>query len=171
MENEIWKDIPGWEGYYQASNFGRIRSLNYHNTGRVEILKQRIEKNKYARIGLVKNKIQKQYLVHRLVASAFIPNPDNLPEINHKNEDGTDNRVENLEWCTTKYNRNYGTCNQRIAKTKSKPVIQYDLEGNLVKEWESISAVQRKTGWNTSHISSCCRGRLKTMYNYVWRYK
>lgn len=124
MIEEIWKDILGYEGFYQVSSFGRVRSLdrydsrNYFRKGR--ILKLSADRKGYLRVGLHSNGKEKFYSVHRLVAEAFIHNPDNLPEVNHIDEDKTNNRVENLEFCDSKYNNNYGTRKDRIRNTKLK---------------------------------------------------
>lgn len=172
---EIWKDIPGFEGLYQVSNFGRIKSLNYRKTGKEHILKFGKNPKGYSRTTLFKNGETRYYLTHRLVAQAFIPNPDNLPEINHKNEIKTDNRVENLEWCTNQYNINYGTRNKRRSETLtngacSKPVAQYTIDGEFIKEWPSMQEVERQTGYLHQNISKCCMGKYKTSHNYVWKY-
>lgn len=107
---EEWKDVPNYEGLYQVSNLGRIKSLRDKNgKAREKILKLKLSKFGYYQICLCKNGKQKWYFVHRLVALAFIPNPNNLPQINHIDENKTNNYVENLEWCTSKYNSNYGT--------------------------------------------------------------
>mgnify|MGYP002679946246 CR=1 FL=1 len=114
---EVWKDIKGYEGLYQVSNLGRVRSLNYGRSGETKLLKQGTT-NGYKRVFLYKNGKGKNYFVHRLVAMAFIPNPNNLPIINHKDEDSSNNNVNNLEWCTQEYNLNYGTRNERASKSK-----------------------------------------------------
>ena len=114
---EIWKDIEGYEGLYQVSNLGRIKSLNYLNTGITKIMKQNLSGN-YATIGLCKKGKVKTRYIHRLVAETFIPNTDNYLEVNHKDENKQNNRVDNLEWCTRKYNINYGTHNQRMIQSK-----------------------------------------------------
>ena len=149
---EIWKDIEGYEGLYQISTMGRVKSLR-----RNIILRQGIT-NGYERVVLSTNNIPKGYSIHRLVANAFIPNPDNLPQVNHKDENKANNRVDNLEWCTQKYNVNYGTINIRKSqkqlnnKNKSKIVLQYSLDGTFIKEWKSTRDVQRNLGFNQSHI-------------------
>lgn len=174
--SEIWKTVDGFEGRYEVSSFGNVRSLNYHREGRTRILKPGKDHNGYQVVHLCKDGHTKHFQVHRLVAEAFIPNPGNLPQVNHKNEDKTDNQVNNLEWCSPAYNNNYGTRNERATKTqlndpiKSKPVIQYDKAGVLVKKWPSAMEVERQNGWDQSHISSCCLGKLKTSYGFVWRF-
>lgn len=170
MENEIWKDIEGYEGY-QVSNMGRVKSLNYNHTGKEKIKKQLKLPNGYLQVNLWKNRKRKQFLVHRLVACAFIPNPLNLPQVNHRNERKTENFVENLEWCDRKYNCNYGTRNQRVVEKNSKPVIQYDQDGNFIREWPSTQEIERSLGYSHTGISFCCCGKYKQAYGYIWRYK
>lgn len=114
--DEIWKDISGYEGLYQVSNLGRVRSLNYNHTGEIKLLKQGTYKKGHKCVSLFKNKKGKTYSVHRLVAIAFIPNPNNLPIINHKDEDPSNNNVNNLEWCTVAYNNTYGTARKRAGE-------------------------------------------------------
>ena len=126
MNFEEWKDIPGYEGLYQVSNTGKIKGLP-RVTVQNQILQERILipgviNNGYLQITLHKNGEHKNFLVHRLVANAFIPNPKNLPEVNHKDEDKTNCNSDNLEWCTRKYNLNYGTRNQRSAESRRKKV-------------------------------------------------
>lgn len=169
---EEWRDIKGYENLYQISSRGRVRSLNYNKTGKIKLLKPAKKNNGYLNVVLHKDGKMKNYLVHRLVAEAFIPNPDNLPEINHKSEeDKTDNRVECLEWCDRRYNCNYGTRNQRVAEKRSKPVLQYDKQGNFIKKWASTREVERQLGFNQGNVSACCRGEHKQMYGYIWKYK
>lgn len=117
LPKQCWKDIPNYESKYQVSNTGKVRSLNYKRTGKTKILKIREDKNGYTVVTLTKNSKKKTYSVHRLVAQAFIPNPNNLPCINHIDEDKTNNTVWNLEWCTHEYNINYGTHNKKVSKT------------------------------------------------------
>ena len=181
FEFEEWRDIPGYFGLYQVSNFGRVKSLvGTHRESRERILKPYKTKYGYLRVRLCKDGKVKQFYVHRLVAEAFIPNPDNLPQVNHKNENKTDNKVENLEWCTAKYNQNYGTCiKRRTEKQKvdfinrsdqSKPVAQFTKEGILIAQYPSRNEASRQTGYAYQHISSCCNGKTKSAYGYIWKW-
>ena len=172
-EEEIWCPIKGYEGIYEVSDQGRVRSLKF---GKERILKPFRNKGGYLLVGLCKNGEQKKCKVHRLVAQTFIPNPDNLPEVNHKDEDKTNNFVHNLEWCDVKYNINYGTRIKRISEKMtngklSKPVLQYTKSGEFVKEWKSASDVQRNLGYFQNSISNCCNGKLKSAYGYIWKFK
>ena len=167
---EIWKDKKDYEGHYQVSNWGRVKSIKF---GKERILKLTKDKDGYFFVNLYKNNKSKTFKVHRLVAEAFLPNTDNLPLINHKDEDKSNNIVSNLEWCDRKYNCNYGTRNKRIGKSntngkRSKPVLQYTLDGKFVREWESYRECKRN-GFN--HVSECCRGKLKSCGGFIWRYK
>ena len=163
---EIWKDIKGFEGLYQVSNQGRIKSIISN-----KILKQIRHHKGYIITCLTKNKIHKTYQVHRLVGAAFVPNPNKYPHINHKDENPTNNSAENLEWCTQKYNNNYGT---RIEKAKiaiSKRVGQYDLNGNLICVWDSLTKASNELNICLSGISQCCKNRHKTAGGFVWKYE
>lgn len=163
---EIWKDKKDYEGHYQVSNLGRIKSIKF---GKERILKQHIKRGYYY-VGLSKNGIVKRYLVHRLVAQAFIDNPNNYKEVNHKDENKLNNSVDNLEWCNAKYNINFGTCIERRSKKKSKPVLQYTLDGEFVREWSSARECG-KNGFCHQHIGACCRGQLKHYKGFIWKYK
>ena len=169
---EEWKDIKGYEGLYQISNEGRVRSLKF---GKNRILKNRHCLG-YWEVVLYKNGIGKPKRIHRLVAEAFIPNPQNLPCVNHKDENRSNCVAENLEWCDYKYNSNYGTRNERNRKQLtnrkdlSKQVYQYTLNGELVKKWESIREAERN-GFRQNCVSLCCNGKLKTHNGYKWSYK
>ncbi len=151
---EIWKDIPGFENLYQASNKGNIRSLNYRNTGKVQVLKPIIRDNGYLQVALWKEKKVVYCRIHRLIALTFLENPNNLPEVNHIDENKSNNRVENLEWCTRKYNINYGTHNERVSKSNkgrklseeskkkiSKPVICLELNRLFNSATEAADAL------------------------------
>lgn len=169
---ETWKDIPDYEGLYQVSNFGKIKSLyNYKRNG-TNILTPKIRRG-YYQIGLRKNKKRKWIAVHRLVALAFIPNPNNYKCVNHKDENTLNNNIDNLEWCTHKYNNCYGTRIERVKEKTSKKILQYDLKGNFIKEHPSISSAARELKTSTGNISNCCNGHPKyhKVKGYIWRYK
>lgn len=163
---EEWKDIPDYEGLYQVSNYGRVKSLKY---GKERIMKQRKRKDGYLLVCLYKDGVIKSFTVHRLVASAFIPNPNNLPQVNHKDENKENNCAKNLEWCDRKYNINYGTRNERVAKAKSKQVFQYDKDLNLIKIWDSTNECGRN-GFDQGHVTSCCNGERKHHKKFLWSY-
>lgn len=162
---EIWKDIKGFEGLYQVSNMGRVRSLRKNI-----ILKSRIARG-YEGVTLCANNIHKDYYIHRMVANAFIPNPNNYPIVNHKDENKTNNCVDNLEWCTQEYNVNYGTGIAKRARSRSKKVLQFNLDGTFIKEWKSTMDVQRNLGFAQSNIVKVCNGKRKSAYRYLWKYK
>ena len=168
---EIWKDIKGYEGLYQVSNTGKVRSLNYHRMGVIRELKLIKHHCGYLEIGLKKNGKRKIFKVHRLVAEAFIPNPDNLPQVNHKDECKTNNCVDNLEWCDVSYNCNYGTRNERMSRKLFKTVLQFTLNGDFIKEYESVKEVTELLGLKQSTLSSALTGRNRTAGGFIWKYK
>ena len=131
--DEVWKDIEGYEGLYQVSNLGNVRSLKYAGGNKVKLLKQYTDKKGYKRIGLYKNGKYKLYMVHRLVTIAFIPNPNNLPIINHKDEDKTNNNVNNLEWCTYEYNNTYGTARKRASESRKGKTLSEETKKKISK--------------------------------------
>lgn len=169
-------------GLYQVSNLGRVKSLNRtstHSKGYIahykeKILKQSFERNEYVRVGLSKYGKTKLYYIHRLVASAFIPNPDNLPEVNHKDENKTNNSADNLEWCTHKHNSNHGTRPNRISKSNtnnkstSKPVLC--VETGII--YASVHEAGRQMNLDFSQIATVCRGyrNRKTYAGYHWKF-
>ena len=181
---EIWKDIKDFEGLYQVSNFGRVRSLGNNKSRKTKILIPFKNKKGYLRVCLYKNGKRKMFSIHRLVAEAFIPNLFDYPEVNHKDEDKTNNfcgtpendfNDGNLEWCESKYNINYGTRTERVSEKTtngklSKIVIQLTKTGELVREWPSTMEAGRN-GFVQGSVSNCCRGKLKSHKGYIWKYK
>ena len=168
---EEWKHIEGFDGY-QVSNEGRVKSLKF---GKEKILKGGKSKG-YLIVDLCKNGARIHEQVHRLVAKAFLPNPNNLPQVNHKDENPSNNSVENLEWCDSKYNNNYGTRNQRSAEKRrndpkqSKRVDQIDMvSGEVIHQWASTMECGRN-GYDQGAVGKCARGELKTHKGYIWKY-
>lgn len=165
---EIWLPVNGYEGLYEVSSFGRVRSLNYNKTGKKIILSPGKDTHGYLFVNLCKNGKIKNNRIHRLVATAFLPNWFDDPQVNHIDEDKTNNHVDNLEWCDAKYNANYGTAIERMIKSLSKPVLQFTLNGEFVREWKSIKETERN-GFGA--VDKCCQGKRKTHKGYIWRYK
>lgn len=180
MKKEIWKPVKNYEGLYEVSSYGNVRSLDRvinYNDGRKFYYKGQIRKikkrpNGYLFCELWKNTKPKTFNVHRLVAQAFIPNPNNLPQVNHRDENKTNNCVDNLEWCDSKYNMNYGTARQRMAEKLSMSVLQIDINtGQVVSEYPSAAEAGRKNGFSQGGISDCCNGKSKTYKGFKWLYK
>ena len=188
--SEIWKDVLGWEGLYQVSNLGNVRTLHYKKP---YLMHPVVDASGYMRVSFVlpNSKKYKRYGVHRLVAEAFIQNPDNLPQINHKDENKQNNCSDNLEWCTNRYNCNYGNhCNNvrdsRIGmkfselhidnlrkshvKSQGKSVIQLSKRGEIIGRFDSISDASRLLNISGQCISGCCNGRLKSAGGYIWKF-
>lgn len=162
IKDALWVDV----GDYTVLRNGRIFKRNWNNTGKTREVKQSNGPNGY----LCFRYNGKLVRSHRFVAEAFISNPDNHPEINHKSEVKDDNSVLSLEWCDSFYNNNFGTRNERIAKTKCKKVYQYTLDGTFIREWPSTVEVQRQLGYNQGNINSCCLGKRKSAHSYIWKY-
>lgn len=162
----IWKDIPGYEGLYRVNQWGEIYSL-YTN----KILKYSISQDGYKQYNLHKNKKNYIMTAHKAVALAFIPNPENLPLINHKDEDKQNCYYENLEWCDHSYNNTYNNRHIKIARQCSYITYQYNDKGELVAEYESSRAAGRMNGLSDGSICMCCNEELYTYKNFVWSYK
>lgn len=193
---EQWKPIVikqngvvyDYTNYYEISDKGRVRSLNYHGTGRLELLKPGKDKDSYLVVCLSRNGKTKQFKIHRLVATMFIPNPDNLPQVNHRNEIKHDNRVENLEWCTSKYNTNYGSCIERREEKKKGFKHSEETKRNMsknrkgsknssarkvicVETGQVFDTIKEAKEWlGKGDISACIRGVAKTAGGYHWMY-
>ena len=171
---EIWRDIEGFEGLYQVSNLGRTKRL--YKNDKEKILKPFFNRYGYLYINLYKEGKRETCRVHRLVAKAFIPNPENKPEVNHKDEDKTNNKVENLEWMTRRENNNYGTRNERSRKSqtndkkRSQPIYGINIKTNEKIEFSSTREAQRN-GFSSGSIVHCLKGRRKTHKGYKWYYK
>lgn len=178
---EEWRDIAGFEGCYQVSNYGKVKSLTrvitirlpngtiYTRLSRGRVLRQKKDKDGYLMVGLGKSATRK---VHRLVAEAFIPNLNQSPVINHKDENKANNFVGNLEWCTIEYNNNYGTCRDKSAKAHRKAVLQLDRLERVISWYGSLIEAEQVLGINgaSTMISRCCKGKIKQAYGYKWKY-
>lgn len=172
---EVWKGITGYEGIYQISNMGRVKSLERVDAGghkRYEIIMESSDDRVgYQMINLSKDGKTKTFKVHRLVTLAFIENKNNLPQVNHKDEIKHNNEVSNLEWCSHSYNINYGTCIDRGARKQSKEVYQYDLNNKFINKFKSGMDVERKLGFDQAYVNHCCNGKYKKAYGYIWSYE
>ena len=212
----VRRPVPGYEGCYEVDNLGRVfsvdRIIQVNDNGRIydkpvhgAILKQTNHSRGYKTVALTKYGKTKQEYVHRIVASAFIPNPDNLPAVNHKDEDKTNNFVDNLEWCTVSYNNTYGEKTKKQAEKirgiphkedhkekisnslkeyykthvsastgrkseKRKPISQFDLDGNFIREYPSIHEASDGTISRRRNITAVCNGKRKSAYGYIWRW-
>ena len=161
---EIWHDIEGYEGLYQISNKGLVKSLKW---GKERILRPGIDGYGYMFVCLCNDNVMKYFKLHRLVAQAFIPNIDNLSEINHKDENKLNNCVENLEWITCIDNCNYGSRNKRL----SRKILQYSKSGEFIREWQGALEVERVLKIAQPNITQCCKGKRKSSGGFVWKYK
>ena len=188
--NEIWKSIQGYEGKYEISNLGNVRSVDrfiINSKGikhfrKSQLIKPVISHRGYVRVGL-RNLGKKMFSVHRLVGIAFLLNPENKPMINHIDGNKQNNFVGNLEWVTQSENEKHAhemglkpkpqAHKGKFGKNNksSKPIIQYDKYGNIVAEYFSITEAANKNKFDNSHIGKACKGKLKTAYNYIWKFK
>lgn len=176
---EIWKDIKGYEGIYQVSNLGKVKSLNYKRGKHEKEIKQVLNSRGYLEVGLFNGKV-KTHRVHRLVAQTFIPNPENKDEVNHIDGNKKNNTVNNLEWNTSKENIHHAWENKLICFSKEsrkkagisrqKPCLQYDKNNHLIKRWDSLKQASKELGICKSTISMCLNGRYETAGGYVWKF-
>ena len=186
MEEE-WRDIPEYLGLYQVSNLGHIRSLDHFSNNRLvkgRLLKERkTGSDGRIQVALYRNGKQKQYYVSRLVAEVFIPNPLHCSEVNHIDENIENNRIDNLEWCSAKYNANYGTRTKRLTETNyksntyynngnrlKKPIIQFDLNDNIINQYDSALEAAIINNYNNCMIGRCANGKIETYKGYKWRF-
>ncbi len=180
MKNEVWRPVDGFEGYYEVSNYGRVRSIKrivtiknrWHDIQRRyggTITRGHIDNNGYMAICLQADGRKKYTKVHILVAKAFIENPSNYHQVNHKDENKSNNCVENLEWCTAKYNSNYGTKIKRQAEKWSRKVNMLK-DGKIVSTFPSLKEAGERMNINYKNIQSVCAGHRKTAGGYNWEY-
>lgn len=180
---EQWRHIPGYNGKYEVSTLGRVRSFALSSRASVEypyILKPKMSEHGYCSVCLYKNGKREYHMIHRLVATAFIPNVSKNPEVNHKDGDKSNNEVSNLEWVTSSENMKHSFAaglhvpsehqKQVVSKICAQPVIATDRNGENEKRYESATVASRETGVDTSHIIKCCKGKAKTAGGYKWRY-
>ena len=171
---EIWLPIEGYENLYEVSNLGRVRRIESVVNGKAgskrkvsgKILKPMAQQNGYLIVTLHKNGIRRNFLIHRLVAAAFIPNPDKKPQVNHLSEDKLNNSVENLEWCSAKENTNYGTRNKRISEKRKKAIYCQELD----EIFSSAGDAAEQLGLKRSNIGCALCGRSKTAGGYHWEF-
>ena len=175
LKQEEWKPIPGYEGLYEVSNYGRVKSYQLDSNGKIlSPGNTGKDGSGYCFVNLYKDgKAKKHCTIHRLVAEAFIPNPSNFPQVNHMDECKENNYFGNLEWCTHKYNLSYGTRTRRIAENNSKPVVQLDKKGNFISEFESLTEASKITGIASTSICRCCNHKPGhySAGGFVWIYK
>lgn len=173
MTKEVWKDIKNYEGFYQVSNLGRVRSLE-----RISVQKHRVKERVlastldtygYCLVTLRRDGKRKTHKVHRLVAEAFLSNPDNLPQINHKDECKTNNKVSNLEFCSPAYNTNYGNRNERAAKGHEKPIFAITSSGNRYL-FQSATKAAELLGLNRANVSSCLNSKRKHCGDFAFEW-
>jgi len=188
---EVWKDIEGYEGLYQVSSLGNVRSLNYQKRGYAKNLTPKVNNRGYEWVELRKNGKKKQFVIHRLVGEAFLENPNNYPIINHKDENKTNNKVDNLEWCTLSYNVKYSMerhperykvsfshkgnrAKRDFYKLKTKyanvHINQLSIMGEFIKQWFNFAELKHAKNYHNTSIKECCEGKRKTAYGYRWEF-
>jgi len=177
---EEWRDIAGYEGMYQVSNLGRVRSLdrfvecsNSRRFYKGRILSAEMDDKGYIRVLLSVAGKRRSCMVHRLVATAFLDNSENLPEVNHKDENPANNALDNLEWCTKQYNLEYGTGRTRSIQSHKVSVLQYNMAGELIAEFGGVNEAAIAIGKpnDATAITKCCKGKNKTAHGFIWKYK
>ena len=176
--NEIWKDIPEYEGIYQINNFGIVKRIErkskYRKNVKIKekIIKEYIGTWGYKMVSLYKNNHQKTEFVHRLIAKTFIQNPNNYPVINHKDGNKLNNNINNLEWCTVSHNNKEAyRIGIKKPRVNAKKILQLTKDNKIIKEWNSASEVQKKLGYSQGNICEVCNGRRNSANGYVWKYK
>ena len=157
------KDIKNYEGLYAVTSCGKVWSYKYK-----KFLTPIFNNRGYLMVNLCKDGKMKHFTIHRLVAEAYLPNPENLPQINHRDENKENNCLQNLEWGDSKYNANYGTRNKKVSNSNKIPILQYTLDGEFIREWSSAIDVRNEVNGN---ICNCLKGKLKSAYGYKWKYK
>lgn len=174
---ERWKAIKGYEGLYEVSDLGRVRSMdmilpcknNSFHSRKGKMLSPQNNGKGYVFVNLRKSGKGEKHYIHRLVAEAFVENNKNLPLVNHKNEIKDDNRASNLEWCDNTYNINYGSCLSKITKKMAIPIVQ-ELHSGEIVIWDSIREIERQKKFSRKIIAECCKGIRMDAYNSRWRY-
>lgn len=185
MEKEVFRDVLGYEGLYQVSNYGRVKSLERKNIFYCGLRKEHLERptkekilnyNKsnrgYLQVCLTKDGKSKTYTVHRLVAKAFLPNLKNKKQVNHIDGNKENNSIDNLEWVTSSENNKHAFITGLNKPHNMRKVNQYDLQGNFIKQWNSIIDFLKENNLNlkNSNITTCCKGKRKNAYGFIWRY-
>ena len=165
---EVWKDIPEFNGQYQASNLGNVKSMHYRKTNTERLLSPFTTCHGYKHVRMSGASGSKLYAVHRLIAKTFLPNPENKREVNHINGIKTDNRVENLEWCSSSANKIHA---YKIGLKRTVAVLQFDLQGKFIREWNSLIEVQNVLDVQCANIRKCCRNERHQAGGYIWKYK
>lgn len=171
---EVWSEIPQYEGLYEISNLGRVRSLKFAGGQRQKIIKPTCNSKGYQQIGLWKDKKRQVKYIHRLVATSFVKNPMNLNEVNHIDEDKSNNRFDNLEWCTRRYNMTYGNMQKKIKnnmKYYKRPIVMINESGEVLKRWSSAADAERSDGFDAASICNCCRGRVQKVRGKIFKYE